>query len=220
MSGNGIRPAAVTLLSNGELDTLALGQRDPWLLLANDDDVGLTSGELVVNSILQVDNVEATVVTLTMVDNTNTTHVATTSDHDDHTSVEGDEVRDLASAEVDLDCVVDLDSRVGVTDCSRIVRNQVGNSALAQLDALDLAELVLCLLVGYSVDGEAALGVVDETEVLARLLNGDDVHQSRGECGVGADLAVNLDETLHKNGIDLACVERILQPVTEEDDER
>lgn len=28
--------AAVTLLSNAELDTLALGQTDPWLFLAND----------------------------------------------------------------------------------------------------------------------------------------------------------------------------------------
>jgi hypothetical protein len=100
------------------------------------------------------------------------------------------------------------------------VRNQVGNAALAELDSLDLAELVLCLLVCDAVDGEAALGVVDQAEVLAGLLDGDDVHQSRGEGGVGADLAVNLDEALHKDGIDLAGVERILQPVTEEDDER
>ena len=110
---NGVRPAAVTLLSNGELDTLTLGQRDPWLLLSDDaestlvlvlvrvrisnlHDVGLTSGELVVNSILQVDNVEASVVALTVSDDTNTTHVTTTSGHGDHTGVEADEVLDLA----------------------------------------------------------------------------------------------------------------------------
>jgi len=100
------------------------------------------------------------------------------------------------------------------------VRNQVGNSALAELNTLDLAELVLCLLVCYPVDGEAALGVVDQTEVLASLLDGDDVHQSRGEGGVGADLAIDLDEALHEDGIDLTGVERILQAVAEEDDER
>jgi hypothetical protein len=100
------------------------------------------------------------------------------------------------------------------------VRNQVGNAALAELDSLDLAELVLCLLICDAVDGEAALGVVDQAEVLASLLDGDDVHQPRGEGGVGADLAVDLDEALHEDGIDLAGVERILQPVTEEDDER
>jgi hypothetical protein len=36
VASNGVRPAAVTLLSNAELDTLALGQRHPWLLLADD----------------------------------------------------------------------------------------------------------------------------------------------------------------------------------------
>lgn len=81
--------------------------------------VALTSGELVVNSVLQVDNVEASVVALTVSDDTNTTHVTTTSDHDDHTSVELDEVGDLASGKVDLDGVVDLDSWVRVTDSTR-----------------------------------------------------------------------------------------------------
>mgnify|MGYP006877405728 CR=1 FL=1 len=38
VASNGVRPAAVTLLSNGELDTLTLGQRDPWLLLSDDAD--------------------------------------------------------------------------------------------------------------------------------------------------------------------------------------
>lgn len=66
-----------------------------------------------------MDNVEATVVALTMSDDTDTTHVATTSDHDDHTGIELDEVGDLASAEVDLDGVVDLDGWVGVTDSTQ-----------------------------------------------------------------------------------------------------
>lgn len=73
VAGKSVRPAAVTLLSNGELHTLALGQADPGLLLANDEDVGLTSGELVVNSVLDVDNVETSVVALTVSDDTDTT---------------------------------------------------------------------------------------------------------------------------------------------------
>jgi hypothetical protein len=36
VASKSIGPSAVTLLSNGELDTLTLGQRDPWLLTAND----------------------------------------------------------------------------------------------------------------------------------------------------------------------------------------
>ena len=81
--------------------------------------VRLTSGELVVNSIFQVDNVEASVVALTVSDDTDTTHVTTAGNHDNDTSVELDEVGDLASGEVDLDGVVDLDGWVGVTDPTR-----------------------------------------------------------------------------------------------------
>jgi hypothetical protein len=91
-----------------------------YLSKSNLHNVGLTSGELVVNSVLQVDNVEASVVALTVSDDTNTTHIATTSDHDDHTSVELDEVGDLAGGQVNLDGVVDLDGRVGVTDPTHV----------------------------------------------------------------------------------------------------
>lgn len=96
---------------------------------------------------------------------------------------------------------------------SRIVRNQEWDPALAKLDTLDLAELELSLLGLDAVDGEAALGVVDETEVLAGLLERDDVHETSGEGGVGADLAVDLDQALHHDGLDLATVESVLQTV-------
>lgn len=99
------------------------------------------------------------------------------------------------------------------------MRNQVGNAALAKLDALDLAELVLCLLSGDAVDGETALGVVDQAEVLASLLDGDDVHKTGGEGSVGADLAIDLDEALLDDGLDLVTVKRILEAIAEEDDQ-
>jgi hypothetical protein len=133
VTSNGLGPAAVTLLSNGELDALALGKADPRLFTANDavirlafahyhptqehsQDVALTGGELVVHGILDVHNVEASVVALTVGNDTDTTHVVTASDHDNDCSVELDEVGDLASSEVNLDGVIDLDGRVGVTD--------------------------------------------------------------------------------------------------------
>lgn len=103
---------------------------------------------------------------------------------------------------------------------SRIMRNTVGNSSLAKLNPLDFAQLVCCLISSYPVDGVAALGIVDEAEVLASLLERDDVHEAGGVGGVGADLAVNLDEALHEDGLDLARVECILQAVSEEDDQR
>jgi hypothetical protein len=116
VAGNGVRTSAISFLSNCKLNTLALWQRDPWLLGTDDENVVFTGSKRVVNGILDVDNVEASVVTLTVGDDTNTTHVTTTSDHGDHTSVELDEVLDLAGGEVDLDGVVDLDGWVWVAD--------------------------------------------------------------------------------------------------------
>lgn len=99
------------------------------------------------------------------------------------------------------------------------MRNQEWDSTTAELHALDLAQLVLGLLILDAVDGEASLGVVDEAEVLARLLDGDDVHEAGRVGGVGADLAVDLDEPLLQDRLGLAQVERVLQPVADEHDE-
>ena len=63
-----------------------------------------------------MDDVETSVVALTVSDDTNTTHVTTTSNHGDDTSVELDEVGDLAGSEINLHGVVDLDGGVGVAD--------------------------------------------------------------------------------------------------------
>lgn len=108
--------SAVSLLSNGELDTLTLWQRDPWLLRPNDEDVVLTGSKGVVYGVLDVDNVETSIVTFTVSNDTNTTHVTTTGSHGDNTSVKLDEVGNLASGKVDLHGVVNLDGWVWVTD--------------------------------------------------------------------------------------------------------
>lgn len=99
------------------------------------------------------------------------------------------------------------------------MRNTVGNCALANLDTLDLAQLELCLLSSYPVDSEAALGIVDETEVLAGFLDRDDVHEAGREGYIGANLSIDLDKTLHEDSVDLTSVERILQAVSEENDQ-
>lgn len=99
------------------------------------------------------------------------------------------------------------------------MRDQEWDSTTAELNTLDLAELVLGLLGLDSVDGEAALGVVDETEVLAGLVDGDDVHEAGGVGHVGADLAVDLDQALHENRSGLTEVESILEAVADEHDQ-
>lgn len=100
------------------------------------------------------------------------------------------------------------------------MRDQEWDSTLAKLNALDLSELVLGLLSLDTVDSETALGIVDKAEVLAGLLDGDDIHEASWVGGIGADLSVDLDQALHDDGLGLASIESILQAVTDEDDQR
>jgi hypothetical protein len=90
------------------------------------------------------------------------------------------------------------------------VRNQEWDPALAKLYSLDLAKLVVGLLGLDSVDGESSLSVENEAEVLASLLDGDDVHETGRVGHVSANLAIDLDQALHGDGLGLTVVERIL----------
>ena len=126
-----------------------------------------------------MDNVEATNVLLTVNDDTATTPVTTTGDENEVASVKLDKVGNLSLLEVETNSVVDLDQRIGVTDGATVMGNNVGDTLVADGDLADLEELVGSLLRGDAVDGEAALDVVEETEVLARLLDRDDILQKR-----------------------------------------
>jgi hypothetical protein len=90
------------------------------------------------------------------------------------------------------------------------MRNQVWDPALAKLHSSDFAKLVLCLLRGDTVDREAALGVVDQAEILASLLDGDDVLEAGRVGAIGSYFAIDLDEALHDDRLDLAAIEGVL----------
>lgn len=58
-----------------------------------------------------------------------------------------------------------------------------------------------CAYLGFfrrdAMDGETTLNIVDQTEVFTSLFDGDHIHETSWEVGIGTDLAVNLDQTLH-----------------------
>ena len=141
----------------------------------NDAIEDLPRSECPVKRVLDVDNVEATNVLLTVDNNTSTAHVTATGDHDDVASVELDEFGDLAGLQVKLDGVVNLDEGVGVADGAAVVGDDVWDALGANTGLPDLEELVGSLLGGDAVDGETALDIVKETEVLVGLLNRDDI---------------------------------------------
>ena len=213
--------AAITFFSDSELDTLTLRKRDPGLVtLTNGEDVGDTSGKDVIKSILDVNNFETTNVTFTVNQLTDTTNVTTTSNHDNVTNIELDKVFDLTGFKVETNGVVGLDQRIGVADSTTIVGGDVGNTLGTDHDLLDLTELVLGFFVSDTVDSETTLDIIDQTEVFTSLFNADDIHETSREGGVGTDLTIDLDQTLHQDRLDFTTVKSVLQTVTDEDDQR
>ncbi len=93
---------------------------------------------------------------------------------------------------------------------SRIMRNQEWDSAFAQLHPLYFRKLVFCLLRLDSVHGEAAFGVIYQPEMLAGLLDRDDVHVACRVGDVGAHFSVYFDQALHDDGFRFARVEGVL----------
>ena len=256
-----ISPPPIPLLRNAQLHTLALRQRDPRLLAPDDEDVALARRELVVDRVLDVHDVEASVVTLAVRDDADTAHVAPAGRHGDHAGVEADEVFDLAWKgrsiglvrgvgegrrvydlpverlifTVSLTLIAGSGKRIlhymsqhsifhqniGPTSDRQlhhlrasIMRNQEWYPSLAQLHPLHLPELVRRLLFRDAVHGEATLGIVDKAEVLARLLDRDDVHVAGWVGWVGAHFAVDFDEALHDDRFGFAGVEGVFEART------
>ena len=147
----------------------------------NDEDISNPGGEGVTVGVLDVDNVEGSGMSLAGHDGSDPAGVTSTGDHAQVAGVELDGVLDLAGGDIHLDAVVHLDDGVGVADSPAIGGVQVGHGVGAGLDLPDLAQLVLGLLGSDPVNGEPALHVVDDAEVLAGLLDLDDIHESSGE---------------------------------------
>merc|ERR1711998_142004 len=129
---------------------------------------------------------------LTTSDDTNTALILTTGDDTLSTDLELDGVGPLASGDVQLDHVVHLGVGVGVPDGTAIVGGDIGH----------------------------ALGTEEHTEMLDGLINADDIHEPNWEVGVGAHLAVDLDEALHEDLLHLLAGESVFEAVAQHEDER
>merc|ERR1711868_292549 len=70
-----------------------------------------------------------------------------------------------------------------------------------------------------AVQNETALGIIHHAEVLVGLLNGDNIHEATRVVGVGANLAIDLDEALHENLLDLLLGESVFETVTQDQDQ-
>jgi len=163
-----------------------------------------------------MDDIETSDMLLTVNDDTCTTHVTTTSDHDDVAGVEGYKFEDFALLEVKLDSVVDPDGWIRITDCATVVCDDVGDTLGAEGHFTDLEKLVGSLLGGDAMDSETALDIIEQTKMFARLFDRDGVHEAGGVGRVSAHFSVDFNEALVDNNNDLASGQSILEPVPEE----
>ena len=129
-------------LKDAWADTITAWKGDEWVLVLTDNEnVGDTSGELGLASILHVDDVEASHLLLDLLDDTNTTNVTTGSDHGDIADGELDVGLDFTGLDVELDGVVQADSWVAVGDGTAIVGDDVWDTLVADDVLVDAEEL-------------------------------------------------------------------------------
>lgn len=128
---------------------------------------GVPSSERSVQRILDVNNIKATDVLLTVNNHTCPTHVTTTGDHNNVTSVELNEIGDLVLLDIKFDGVVNPDGRVRVANSPTIVRDDVWDALRTNSHFSYLEELVASLLRCDAVNGKTTFNIVKETEVFA-----------------------------------------------------
>ncbi len=212
----------LSLLQDRQLDALALGQgHGGGGAGAEHEDVLLSGGESIASSVTHSGDVEGAGVVLDVGERAHTAGVATLGDHHSVANLELEGLHDLAGLQVDLDGVVHLDLGVGVADSAAVVGDDVGDSLVGQGLGLDAAQLEAELLIGDAVESEAALGVVDQAELvlvgLALGLDLDGVHEASGVVGVSANLAIDRDVLLHADDLGLLAGESVLQAVAEDE---
>jgi len=155
-------------------------------------------------------------VALDVLEGTDATGIVTLGKHAHGSELELDDIGHLSGGNIDLDGVIDLGIRVGVTDGPAIVGNEDGDLLGGYVNLVHAAELVRGLLAVDAVEDEAALGVEKKTEAVSRLLEFKDIHETSRVVVVGADLAVDLDATLHADLLALLVVKSVLQAVAED----
>ena len=181
-------------------------KRDPWFVaFANNENVGEPSGKAVAIDIFHMNYIRRTRMSLPVGDHTNSSQVSTSSHHAQDTSVKLDEISNLASLQINLNGVIHLDEGIRVAGSASTMGHQMKDSFCPHKDPSHFTQLVLGLLRCNTMNSKATLGVIDQTKILSRLSNADDVHKT-SEVGYNSvDIAINLNETLQADLYFIFC---------------
>jgi len=157
---------------------------------------------------------------LAMCDDPYSTAILASGDVREISWLEPNKVLDFAGSDVQLDGVVYLDEGVWVTDRSPVVGDECRDAFSGRVQRFDAAQFVRSLVLLDAVDQEASLHVEQHAEVLARLLDGDDVLEAGWEAHVRADSAVNLDGSRHRDLLGFVVGQGVLELVPDHHDQR
>lgn len=182
-------------MDDGEV-VVSLKEGDFGGLGSNNEDVLESGGEFKTILVLNVDNFVGSRVLLESLDGTDSTDVISTGDHNLSADLEFERGGDFVGSEVKLDGVVDLDKRVGESEGSSVVGDNIGDSLGAHSSAFNSAELEFGFTGGDLGKSESSLAVVEESIVGFSLEEGDNVHESDGEFVILSDLSVDGDVTV------------------------
>lgn len=143
--------------------------------MSNDEDVIDTSGEGVSSGVLNVNDIDGSWVLFLLGDDSDTSQVVSSGDHDQVSDFELDVSDDLVGFEVEFDRVVSLDVWVWVTDGTSVVCVDVWNSLCSNPLSLNAQQFELGFLGGDWENGETSTGIVQNAEVFVGLSNCDDI---------------------------------------------
>ena len=145
------------------------------LLRVRINPVHIPRSECSFKRVFNMNYIKASDVLLSVDNDTCSAHVAPASNQNNVPSVKFDEVSNFALLEIKFDSVVDSNSRIGITDRASIMGDKVGNSASANSYSANFQELVGCFFRCDTVDGETTFDIVEESEVLSRYFDSDNI---------------------------------------------
>jgi hypothetical protein len=131
--------------------------------------------ECSVKGVFDVDNIKTSNVLLSVHNDTRPAHIASASNHNNVSSVKLDKVSNLALIEIIFNGIVGLDIRIRITNCASIVGDDVRNATVTNSYSADFQELVGGFFSCDTVDGETTFDIIEESEVLSRFFDTDDI---------------------------------------------
>ena len=217
--GTGLSSLVVTeglLLKDVEVVAVTFGKSNGGLLVADDEEVAGSGGKGLSVVILQVDDVVASEMLLDVQDLSDSADVVSSSDVGEVSRLVLVELNNGVLLKVELDGVSLRDLGIGEADGAGVVSDDVGFLVGTNNTSANLEKLGLGLVTFLLDEGEATLDVVEETEALTSLGEGDNVHDADGELDVASDSVVDLDAgfLILDDDVGFAAVEGDLEVVS------